>query len=253
MAIGPLLARRPVLGRIHLREPRVARAPERHHHAGAASRTPANSAPPGRRRGTSDPRWLYKDLPAFCRVAATLKPTSDSDIKIEVWLPASGWNGKFQAVGQWRLGRSDQLSRHGAKRSHDGYATSSTDTGHVGATGSFALGHPEKLIDFGYRAVHEMTVKAKSIIARLLWRRAPNVLLEWMFHRRPARAEGSAAISRRLRWHHRRRRGQPPNPSLLLADLARAGRSKIRPTIFPPANIPSFTKPCSKPATPPTG
>src|SRR5579864_3859440 len=45
----------------------------------------------------SDPR--FKNLPAFCRVAATLKPTSDSDIKIEVWLPASGWNGKFQAVG----------------------------------------------------------------------------------------------------------------------------------------------------------
>src|SRR5262245_34613031 len=41
----------------------------------------------------------FTDLPAFCRVAATLKPTSDSDIKIEVWLPASGWNGKFQAVG----------------------------------------------------------------------------------------------------------------------------------------------------------
>ena len=45
-----------------------------------------------------------------------------------------------------------------------GYATASTDTGHTGGTGSFALGHPEKLIDFGYRAVHEMTVKAKSII-----------------------------------------------------------------------------------------
>jgi feruloyl esterase len=41
----------------------------------------------------------YKELPAFCRVAATLKPTSDSDIKVEVWLPATEWNGKFQAVG----------------------------------------------------------------------------------------------------------------------------------------------------------
>src|SRR5262249_4904160 len=41
----------------------------------------------------------FKDLPAFCRVAATLTPTSDSDIRIEVWLPASNWNGKFQAVG----------------------------------------------------------------------------------------------------------------------------------------------------------
>src|SRR6266566_3461597 len=41
----------------------------------------------------------FTALPAFCRVAATLTPTNDSDIKIEVWLPASGWNGKFQAVG----------------------------------------------------------------------------------------------------------------------------------------------------------
>src|SRR5262245_40890457 len=39
------------------------------------------------------------DLPAFCRVAATLKPSSDSDIKVEVWLPETNWNGKFEAVG----------------------------------------------------------------------------------------------------------------------------------------------------------
>jgi feruloyl esterase len=52
-----------------------------------------------------------------------------------------------------------------ARALEHGYATSSTDTGHVGATGSFALGHPEKLTDFGYRAVHEMTVKAKAIVA----------------------------------------------------------------------------------------
>src|SRR5271154_612440 len=49
--------------------------------------------------GTPAPAVTLKDLPAFCRVAATLKPTSDSDIKIEVWLPATGWNGKLQAVG----------------------------------------------------------------------------------------------------------------------------------------------------------
>ena len=41
----------------------------------------------------------YKKLPDFCRVAATIKPTSDSDIKVEVWLPVNGWNNKFQAVG----------------------------------------------------------------------------------------------------------------------------------------------------------
>ena len=56
--------------------------------------------PPGRTfPGGPAPTVAFKDLPAFCRIAATLKPTDDSDIKIEVWLPASGWNGKFQAVG----------------------------------------------------------------------------------------------------------------------------------------------------------
>ena len=106
----------------------------------------------------------FKNLPAFCRVAATLRPTSDSDIKIEVWLPASAWNGKFQAVGNggWAGVISYSAMAEALGR---GYATSSTDTGHVGATGRFALGHPEKLTDFAYRAVHEMTVQAKAIVA----------------------------------------------------------------------------------------
>lgn len=105
-----------------------------------------------------------KTLPAFCRVAATLKPTSDSDIKIEVWLPASGWNGKFQAVGNggWAGVISYGAMAQALRR---GYATASTDTGHTGGSARFALGHHEKLIDFGYRAVHEMTVKSKAIIA----------------------------------------------------------------------------------------
>ncbi len=105
----------------------------------------------------------FKNLPAFCRVAATLKPTSDSDIKIEVWLPATGWNGKFEAVGNggWAGSISYAAMAQALRR---GYATSSTDTGHAGGSGSFALGHPEKLIDFGYRSEHEMTVKAKAII-----------------------------------------------------------------------------------------
>jgi feruloyl esterase len=93
-----------------------------------------------------------------------LKPTSDSDIKIEVWLPASGWNGKYQGVGNpgW-AGTINYPELAQALRT--GFAASSTDTGHASGGGSFALGHPEKLIDFGYRSEHEMTVKAKAIIA----------------------------------------------------------------------------------------
>lgn len=119
--------------------------------------------PPGREAPGPPPPVAYKDLPAFCRVAATLKPTSDSDIKMEVWLPTSGWNRKYQAVGNGGWAGVISYSAM-AEALHDGYATSSTDTGHVGATGSFAMGHPEKLVDFGYRAVHEMTLKAKSVI-----------------------------------------------------------------------------------------
>jgi Tannase and feruloyl esterase len=123
---------------------------------------PGTFTPPGA-PGPNGPAPVFAKLPEFCRVAATLAPSSDSDIKIEVWLPASGWNGKFQAVGNggW-AGNVPYPAMANAVLA--GYATAGTDTGHVGGTAAFALGHPEKVIDFGYRAVHEMTVKAKSMI-----------------------------------------------------------------------------------------
>jgi feruloyl esterase len=104
----------------------------------------------------------FQSLPAFCRIAATITPSSDSDIRIEVWLPVSGWNMKFPAVGNggWTGSIPYPALAAGLQR---GYATGGTDTGHEGGSGSFALGHPEKLIDFAYRAVHEMTVKSKAI------------------------------------------------------------------------------------------
>ena len=114
----------------------------------------------GRGRGAVD----FKTLPAFCRVDATVKPTSDSDIKMEVWLPASGWNGKFEANGNggWSGSIAPGTLAAGLRL---GYATGMTDTGHEGGSAEFAMGHPEKVIDFAYRAVHELTVKAKAIVA----------------------------------------------------------------------------------------
>jgi len=98
-----------------------------------------------------------------CKVAATLRPSADSDIKIEVWLPISGWNGKYQAVGNG--GWSGAIATPAlAKAVGNGYAASSTDTGHSGSSARFALGHPEKLIDYAYRSEHEMTMKSKAII-----------------------------------------------------------------------------------------
>jgi feruloyl esterase len=103
------------------------------------------------------------DLPAFCRVAAKLKPTSDSDIGVEVWLPISGWNGKFLAVGSGGWGGSIAYNAM-ADALRRGYATSATDDGHTGGSASFIMGHPEKFVDFAYRAEHEMTVEAKALI-----------------------------------------------------------------------------------------
>ncbi len=106
----------------------------------------------------------FADLPAFCRVLGTIKPTPDSDIKFEVWMPSTGWNGKFEGNGNggWTGSINPATLAIGLRR---GYATAMTDTGHEGGSGSFALGHPDKLIDFGYRSTHEMTLKAKAIIA----------------------------------------------------------------------------------------
>jgi feruloyl esterase len=98
-------------------------------------------------------------------VIAFSAPTSDSHISFEVWLPpASSWNGKFEAVGNG--GFIGQIG-YGALETalKRGYATAGTDTGHAsGNDESWAMGHPEKLIDWSYRAVHEMTVDSKLII-----------------------------------------------------------------------------------------
>ena len=105
----------------------------------------------------------YAALPAFCRVAVTLTPTSDSDIRTELWLPMSGWNGKFQAVGNGGMAGVIPYPAM-ATALAAGYATAGTDTGHVGNNADFVPGHPEKLIDFAYRAIHEMAVTSKALI-----------------------------------------------------------------------------------------
>src|SRR5262245_51182419 len=106
----------------------------------------------------------FSNLPAFCRVAVTLKPTTDSDIKMELWLPAANWNGKFQVVGNGAFNGSLALPAMAAALRR-GYAAASTDTGHTGNTASFGLGHPEKVIDFGWRSIHETAVASKKIVA----------------------------------------------------------------------------------------
>jgi feruloyl esterase len=105
----------------------------------------------------------YKELPAFCRVAGVIKPTSDSEIKFEVWMPSANWNGKFHGIGNGGFAGSISYSGMAGALAR-GYATASTDTGHSGGDASWALEHPEKIVDYGHRAIHEMTEKAKLVI-----------------------------------------------------------------------------------------
>jgi feruloyl esterase len=113
------------------------------------------------------PQQPGMSLPAYCRVALLLTPTSDSRIESEIWLPATNWNGKLLVVGNGGWAGSISFPAMAASLK-EGYATASTDTGHKagdgGGNGMFALGHPEKIVDFGYRALHETTVKAKAIV-----------------------------------------------------------------------------------------
>lgn len=118
--------------------------------------------PPNLKKGEKMPH-LYREAPAFCRVLATLRPTADSDIKVEVWMPLHGWNGKFRGMGNG--GFAGYIAYPGlAAAVRQGYAAASTDTGHSTQGADWALGHSEKIVDYGYRAVHEMTVDAKAIM-----------------------------------------------------------------------------------------
>jgi len=107
----------------------------------------------------------FNDVPAFCRVQATLKPSSDSNIKMELWLPvAASWNGRLRGTGNGGLGGGATVGAgplaNGARL---GYATAGNNTGHEGDS-SYAMTHPEQIKDFGYRSVHEMTVASKALI-----------------------------------------------------------------------------------------
>src|SRR5437879_716798 len=113
-------------------------------------------------------------LPPYCRVVGVIRPTADSQIGFESWLPLQSWNGKFNGVGGGGFAgaiSTDAMSRALLR----GYATASTDTGHVGVgpfpglpapslDGTWALGHPEKVIDFGPRSLHLTTQNAKAIV-----------------------------------------------------------------------------------------
>lgn len=104
-------------------------------------------------------------LPPFCRVAGIIRPSSDSKIEFEVWLPEKDWNGRFLGVGNG--GFAGSIGYQGlASNLKRGFATAGSDAGHIGEAedASWAFGHPEKVKDFGWRAVHLTTERAKEIV-----------------------------------------------------------------------------------------
>jgi tannase/feruloyl esterase len=125
----------------------------------------AFTLPAGSQPQRPNPFNAFNMLPVFCRVQAVIQPSSDSHIEFEVWLPISGWNGRYQGTGNGGFAGGINFGDL-AEAVHNGYASSSTDTGHEASTGNaeWALGHPEKIIDFGYRAIHETAEKSKAVI-----------------------------------------------------------------------------------------
>lgn len=110
------------------------------------------------------------NLPEFCRVQGTSKPTASSDIYFEVWLPAD-WNRRFLSSGEGGYAGQLNYTRNGLDGGLDeivrrGYATASTDTGHLASDPWWAVGQPEKANDYLYRAKHLVTVAAKGLIER---------------------------------------------------------------------------------------
>jgi tannase/feruloyl esterase len=137
-----------------------------------AGAPPAAAPAGGRGRGAraGAPPPPPEPIPQHCRVKLTLKPTSDSNIYSELWMPTDNWNGKLLVVGNGGFAGSIQGYGDMQIALRLGYATAATDTGHNaadGPNGMFALGHPEKIVDFAYRVMHETTAESKRLIKQM--------------------------------------------------------------------------------------
>jgi feruloyl esterase len=118
------------------------------------------------KQGTLSKSSGSKEPQDFCRVTATLVPSSDSSIRIEVWMPVSGWNRDFEGTGNGGFAGSINYDALAAGL-RNGYAVANTDMGTAPSTSLNAdvlIGHPQKWRDWGARATHEMTSVAKKIV-----------------------------------------------------------------------------------------
>ena len=102
-------------------------------------------------------------LPAFCRVTATMRPTPDSNIGVELWMPRQNWNGRFLGTGNGGGGGAIAYITGIAEGLKRGFAAANTDLG-TAPDPNLVIDHPERWRDFGYRANHEMTVAGKTLV-----------------------------------------------------------------------------------------
>jgi feruloyl esterase len=128
-----------------------------HVHIAAAERVPAGTF--------SAPDGMQLDVPEFCRVHGEARPTADSQIGFELWLPASGWNGRYYQLGNGGFAGSIHYPALAAELRR-GNAVAATDTGHRANAfdATWALEHPEKIIDYGYRSLQETSRVAKELV-----------------------------------------------------------------------------------------
>ena len=143
------------------------------------------------------------DLPGFCRVVGVSRPTSDSDIRFEVWLPSESWNGRFVSSGEGGYAGRLNYTRLGLDGGLDewlrrGYATASTDTGHRSTDDSWAAGHPERVIDYAYRSKHLVDGGGEGFDRGLLRTGGHLCLLQLLLEWWTPGSHGSPAVPRRL-------------------------------------------------------
>jgi acetyl esterase/lipase len=118
-------------------------------------------------------RFMLREeqVPAHCRIQGRISPEPGSDIRFEVWMPLSGWNGRLYGLGNGGFAGTISSSPGLVETIQRGGAGVSTDTGHQSQSpapaedGSWAKGHPERIRDYGDRAIHLAAVNARALVA----------------------------------------------------------------------------------------
>jgi Tannase and feruloyl esterase len=115
------------------------------------------------------------EVTSFCRVQVEARPTADSQIRFEIWMPAHGWNGRYYQLGNGGFAGTVPYELLAAELRR-GNAVAATDTGHVGDAfdASWARGHPERIIDYGWRSLQETSDAAREVVRAFYGRDASN-------------------------------------------------------------------------------